>query len=111
MLEYSYAKETGMPLLMLVMFLTTFSFATVTLGKGNCPVQFEGRVEDFIEGVGTSSAFSTHTVIFKNLVTLKGNVKDQVAIEMLEHGPFELERGEDYRIHLRGGHVCWVEKI
>lgn len=93
------------------LFIATFSFATVTVGKVDCPVQFEGRVENIVTGVGTSSAFTTQKVIFKNLSTLKGEVDEDVAVEMLEHGPFEIERGEDYRVQLRNGHVCWVEKI
>jgi hypothetical protein len=105
------AKETGMPLLLAALLMTSFSFATMTVGKVDCPVQFEGRVEDFIKGVGTSSAFATHTVVFKTLSALKGEVGDQVAVEVLEHGPFELERGEDYHVQLREGRVCWIEKI
>ena len=100
-----------MPLLLIAMFLSSFTFATMTVGKVDCPVQFEGRVEDFIKGVGTSSAFSLQTVVFKNLSTLKGDVSEQVAVEMLEHGPFDLERGEDYHVQLREGRVCWIEKI
>ncbi len=100
-----------MPFLLMVFFCSIFSFATVTVGQMDCPVQFEGKVQDILEGVGTGSAFSTHTVIFKNFHTIKGDVQDQVAIEMLEHGPFEMIRGEDYRVQIRNGHVCWVEKI
>jgi hypothetical protein len=100
-----------MPLLIASFLLASLSFATVTVGQVDCPVQFEGRVQDIIDSVGTGSAFSTHTVVFKNLMTLKGNVADQIAIEMLEHGPFDIERGEDYRVQLRNGHICWVEKI
>ena len=100
-----------MPLLVLAMLISSFSFATVTIGKLDCPVQFEGRVEEIVKSVGSSSAFSTQNVIFKNLSTQKGDVPDQVAVEMLEHGPFEIERGEDYQVQLRDGRVCWVEKI
>lgn len=100
-----------MPLLLAIIFMTSFSFATVTVGNVDCPVQFEGRVEDFITGVGTSSAFATHNVVFKNLSNLKGDASEQVVVEMLEHGPFELERGEDYHVQLREGRVCWIEKI
>ncbi len=100
-----------MPLILAAFLLSSFSFATVTIGKVDCPVQFEGRVEDVIKSVGSSSAFSTQSVIFKNLSTQKGDVKDQIAVEMLEHGPFEIEQGEDYRVQLRDGRVCWVEKI
>ena len=100
-----------MGLILSALFVTSLSFATVTVGKVDCPVQFEGRVENIIEGVGTSSAFITQKVVFKNLSTIKGDVDEDVAVEMLEHGPFEIERGEDYRVQLRDGHVCWVEKI
>jgi hypothetical protein len=100
-----------MPLILAAFLLSTFSFATVTVGHVDCPVQFEGRVEEIVKGVGSSSAFSVQSVIFKNLSTIKGDVEEQVAVEMLEHGPFEIERGEDYRVQLRDGRVCWVEKV
>ncbi len=108
---FHYAKELGMPFFLAVLLFLNVTFATVTAGKVNCPIQFEGRVEEFIKGFSTGSTFSTHTVVFKNLLTLKGDVKDQVAIEMLEHGPFELEKGTDYRVQLRQGRVCWIEKL
>lgn len=101
-----------MPLLFLAAFLLSpDSNATVTIAKMDCPEHFEGRVEEIIKGVGSSSAFSTQSVVFKNLSTLKGEVPEQVSVQMLEHGPFEIERGEDYRVQLREGRVCWVEKI
>lgn len=100
-----------MPLVLAAFLLSSLSFATVTVGQPDCPVQFEGRVEEIIQSVGSSSAFSTHSVVFKNLSTLKGEVSEQVAVELLENGPFEIERGEDYRVQLRDGRVCWVEKI
>jgi hypothetical protein len=99
------------PLILAALLLTSFSFATTTAGKVDCPVQFEGRVEEFVKGVGTSSAFSTHTVVFKNLSTLKGEVSEQVAIEILENGPFALVRGEDYHVQVRDGRICWIDKI
>lgn len=97
--------------LLAVLVMSSFSFATVTIGKIDCPVQFEGRVESIVGEVGADSALSTQKVVFKNLSTLKGEVDDQVAIEMLEHGPFKIESGEDYHVQLREGRVCWVEKI
>lgn len=100
-----------MPLLLAALLMTSFSFATMTVGKVDCPVQFEGRVEEFVKGVGTSSAFSKHTVLFKNLSNVKGEASEQVAVELLEHGPFELIRGEDYHVQLNKGRVCWIEKI
>ena len=100
-----------MTFILSVLLMASFSFATVTVGKVDCPDQFEGRVQEILDGVGTGSAFSTNTVIFKNLATIKGNIREQMAIEMLEHGPFEIVLGEDYHVQLRNGRVCWVEKI
>jgi hypothetical protein len=100
-----------MPFILAILMICSFSMATVTIGKVDCPVQFEGRVEDIVEGTGTGSAFSTHTVVFKNLSTIKGQVAEQMSVEMLEHGPFEIERGKDYRIQLRAGNVCWIDKL
>jgi hypothetical protein len=105
------AKEIGMAFILSVLLMASFSFATVTIGKVDCPDQFEGRVKEILDGVSTGSAFSTHMVIFKNLSTIKGKISPQMEIEMLEHGPFELEVGEDYHVQLRNGRVCWVEKI
>jgi hypothetical protein len=110
-LKRQYAKETGMPLLLALIMLSSYSFATVTIGKVDCPVQFEGRVEEIIESVGSKQAFSTQSVVFKNQHTIKGDVGEQVAVEMLEYGPFKIEHGEDYRVQLREGRVCWVEEI
>jgi hypothetical protein len=100
-----------MPFFLSLILLSSFSFATVTIGKVDCPVQFEGRVEEIIQSVGSKQAFSTQSVVFKNQHTIKGDVGEQVAVEMLEHGPFKIERGEDYRVQLREGRVCWVEEI
>jgi hypothetical protein len=99
-----------MPLLLAVLMLSS-AFATVTIGKIDCPVQFEGRVEEIVQSVGTRGAFSTQSVIFKNQQTLKGEVASQVAVEMLENGPFKMQPGEDYRVQLREGRICWIEEL
>ena len=95
----------------IIMMIGPFAIATVTIGSADCPVQFEGRVKDIIEKSGPANVFSTHTVVFKNLFTVKGQVGEHVSVDMLKHGPFEIERDKDYRIQLRGGNVCWVDKI
>lgn len=100
-----------MPFLLSMILLSSYLFATVTIENVDCPVQFEGRVEEIIQGVGATKAFSTQSVVFKNQHTIKGDVGEQIAVEMLEHGPFKIERGEDYRVQLREGRVCWVEEI
>lgn len=98
----------------LIIALTIFSplaFSTVTVDNLDCPTQFEGRVKEVIKSVGPSSPFSTQTVIFQNNRTLKGEVKDQLAVEVLQNGPIQVEEGHDYAVQLRSGRVCQIESI
>ncbi len=95
-------------------FLAVFpqiSFATVTVGKMDCPTQFEGRVNEIIEPMGATIGFATNKVVFTNNHTLKGEVKDQVIVDILKNGPFDIEKGEDYQVQLRDGKICWIEKL
>jgi hypothetical protein len=85
------------------------SFATVTVGS--CPQEFEGRVKAIAEEVGPGQAFSTQKVIFTNQHTIRGEVQDQVPVDMLANGPFEVEAGKEYRVQLRNGKLCWIEAI
>ena len=87
------------------------SWSTVTVGSGDCPVQFEGRVKEIIEPVGTSDFFDANTVVFENQRTLKGEVDDQVLIEVLQNGPFKVAAEKDYKVQLRNGKICWIEEI
>lgn len=87
------------------------SWATVTTGSGDCPLQFEGRVKNIIEPVGAAEAFSTNKVILENQRTLKGEVEDQVIVDVLQNGPFKVETEKDYRVLLRDGKLCWMEEI
>jgi hypothetical protein len=101
-----------MTLLILVLsFFAHSALATVTIGNVDCPMQFEGRAKEIVKAVGPSTAYSTETVVFKNLRTLKGDVKDQVSVEILENGPIDIEPGQDYRVQTRDGRVCWIESI
>ena len=96
------------------LFLIFFSFsvgATVTAGADDCPSQFEGRVKEIIEPVGASSFFKANKVVFENQRTLKGDVKDQVYLDVLQGSPFKVETDKDYRVQLRNGKLCWMEEI
>lgn len=90
-------------------FFSLSSWGAVTVGS--CPDAFEGRVKEVIEEVGESSLYSVQKVIFTNLQTLRGDVKDQVLIDMLSNGPFEIVQDEEYRVQLQNGKLCWIEKI
>lgn len=105
------AKEQGMYLIALMALWSGFTFATVTVGKVDCPQKFEGRVQVIIDSVGPSSAFQTHRVVFKNLHTLKGDVSEQVQVDLLKYGGIDVEAGQDYQVQVRDGRVCWIQKI
>lgn len=107
------ATESGMKTviaLMLVSF-TLPSWATLTSGAQDCPVQFEGKVKEIVEPVGATNFFSMNKVVFENQRTLKGEADDQLVIDVLQNGPFKLEPEKDYRVHLRSGKLCWIEEI
>jgi hypothetical protein len=105
------AKETGVPFFLLLTFLMSSSFATVTVEKVDCPDQFEGKVEQVIDDLGPDTTYSQQSIVFKNEHTLKGSPKEQVLLSMLKHGPFQFQVGEEYRVQLRSGNVCWIEKL
>lgn len=87
------------------------SWSTVTTGANECPVQFEGRVKEVIEPVGATDIFSMNKVVFENQRTLKGEVDEQVLLDVLQNGPFKVEAEKEYRVHLRGGKLCWMEEL
>ncbi len=105
------AKELGMKTFISLMMLSSFSYATVTSGINDCPSQFEGKVKEIVSEVGPSHAYSTQKIIFSKREDLKGESGDQVLVDILENGPFSIEKGKDYRVHLREGKLCWIEQI
>ncbi len=98
-------------LLLMVISFTQPAWSTVTAGAKDCPDQFEGRVKEIIEPVGATSFFSTNKVVFENLQTVKGEVSDQVLVDILQNGPFKVEADKDYRVLTRSGKLCWIEEI
>lgn len=99
--------RTIMVLATLAFSLTSYSTVTV----GSCPDAFEGKVKAMANGMGAQEAFSIQKVIFSNQKNLRGKLPDQVIVDMLENGPFELEAGKEYRVQLRNGKLCWIEAI
>lgn len=95
---------------MLLLF-TLPAWTTVVTGSNQCPVQFEGRVKEIIEPIGANDIFSVYKVVFENLKTLKGEIPDQLVVEVLQKGPFKLNESQDYKVQLRNGRVCWIEEI
>ncbi len=94
-----------------ILILSLPSFATITVANLDCPTQFEGKVKEVVKSLGPDTSLATQKVIFENHHTIKGEVKDKVQLDMLEHGPFAVEKGEDYRVQLRNGKLCWIEKL
>lgn len=96
----------------LMIFILPFAAsATVISGEGLCPQIFEGRVEEIIDEVGPETAMSHRKVLFANRETLKGEVDGRVMVDVLKNGPFEFEKGKDYKVHLRRGRLCWVNEL
>jgi hypothetical protein len=95
----------------MVMGVSLSSWGTVTVGASDCPVQFEGRVKEIIEPVGSTDYFSTNKVVFENQRTVKGDVEEKIFLDILQNGPFKVETEKDYRVHLRNGKLCWMEEI
>lgn len=100
-----------MQLLILLGFMILALPAQATLTSGSCPDAFEGRVKALVDELGPSDGFATQKVIFTNEHTIRGDVPDQVLLDMLANGPFEVEAGKDYRVQLRKGKLCWIEAI
>lgn len=98
-------------LLLIVISFTHSAWSTVTAGAQDCPDQFEGRVKEIIEPVGATSFFSANKVVFENLQTVKGEVSDQVLVDILQNGPFKVEAEKEYRVLTRRGKLCWMEEI
>lgn len=86
-------------------------WSTVTVEQMDCPTQFEGKVKEIMDEVGPSNPLSTQKVIFENQATIKGEAGDMVTLDVLKFGPFPIEAGADYRVQMRDGKLCWIEKL
>lgn len=87
------------------------AFATVTVDAIDCPEQFEGKIRAIVDEFGPEKAISFQTVVFDNLQTLKGEVPKNVSLDIMKNGPFSLEAGEEYRVQLNEGKLCWIERL
>lgn len=94
-----------------VIILSLPVWGTVVTGSNDCPIQFEGRVKEIIEPVGPQDFFSVNKVVLENQRTLKGQVNQQVFLDVLQNGPFKVEIDKDYLVQLRNGKLCWMEEI
>ena len=94
-------------LIPLMVMMSAPCFAMLTTGA-KCPTEFQGKVKEIIPSVGPSSAFSTMKVIF---VKDGEDDSDPVIVDVLENGPFEIERDKDYHVETRSGRVCKIEQI
>lgn len=95
----------------IVMIISLPSWSTVVAGAADCPLQFEGKVKEIIEPLGPTDIFSMNKVVFENLRTLKGDVEEQVLLDILQNGPFKVQADKEYRVQLRSGKLCWMEEI
>jgi hypothetical protein len=96
---------------LIMMIFSQFSWSTVTAGSLDCPTQFEGRVKNIIEPVGSADFFAVNKVVFETTRELKGEVEEQVLLDILQNGPFKVSTDKEYRVQLRDGKLCWMEEI
>jgi hypothetical protein len=94
-----------------LIFLSSTVFATVTISEIDCPEQFEGKVRAIVQEFGPEKTMSFQKVVFDNLHTLKGEVPKNVSLDILKNGPFSIEAGEEYRVQLNEGKLCWIERL
>lgn len=86
-------------------------YSTVTISEIDCPEQFEGKVRAIVQDFGPEKTMSFQKVVFDNLHTLKGDVPKNVSLDVLKNGPFAIEAGEEYRVQLNEGKLCWIERL
>lgn len=79
-------------------------------GAGLCPQAFVGKVEDVIQSQPPYSTLSKNEVVFRNLKTIRGKVKDEEVISILKYGPLRLEKGVTYLVSLRQKKICTIER-
>lgn len=95
----------------LTLFLSASSaFAMSTVGTIDCPQQFEASVQDIVDDSAFDHSFNKVKVIFKRLKVIKGDVPQNIIIDVLKHGPIEFVKGSTYSIQLQDGRLCWAEK-
>ncbi len=99
-------------LVLIVMIVSLPSWSTVVAtNTQDCPEQFEGRIKDIVEPVGSSTAFSMNKVVIENQRNVKGEVEETITLDILANGPFQVEKNKDYLVQLREGKLCWIEEI
>ena len=97
-------------LIIISLSLSSMVFATSTVANLDCPQQFTGTVQDIVDESAFDSSFSKIKVIFKRLEVIKGNVPQNIIVEVLKHGPFDFKKNEIYSVQLQDGRLCWAEK-
>lgn len=98
-------------ILFFTLIISGSAMASMASGDSVCPQKFEAKVKEIIEPVGSTQAFAINTVVFENLRNIRGNTEQQVFLEVLQNGPFKVEKGKDYLVQIRNGKLCWMEEI
>lgn len=95
----------------LIFIFSSESWSTVVMGNHDCPSKFEGRVKEILDSQNENDIFSMSKVVFENEKSIDGDQGQEVSLNVLKNGPFDLEVGKLYKIHLRQGRLCWIEEI
>ncbi len=95
-----------------VIVLILFSFsAFATVRQGDCPQEFIGELKLKLEGNYNQKGYEIVQYVFKNLETIRGELEDEVIVELLKFGPFKIEESKNYKIQLKNGKICWIEQL
>lgn len=101
-----------MKFILVVIWLTLISIsAEATVRSGLCSEEFLGKLKVVLEDVGDlRKNYETQRIIFTNLETIRGDVSEEVILEILKFGPFQFKEENVYRIQMNNGKICWLEE-
>ncbi len=77
----------------------------------DCPLQVKATAQEVREPEGADHAFAKRKVVFAVDEALKGEASEALEVELLKHGPTQVETGRQYLVQLNQGRLCWIEAL
>ena len=102
-----------MRLIVLLLSLLSLSlFASMAERSGmECPVKFEGIVDQIIEPLPPLTSRSKMDVGFQVVSKYRGQIGDYYLLKVLKYGPDKFVKGERYLVELNDGLICSIEQL
>lgn len=79
--------------------------------KVDCPLQIRATVQDVQPVANSAGSFPMQRVHLGVDELVKGEVENELDVNMLQNGPLSVEVGKQYEIQLRDGRICSLEAI